>query len=663
MGESVERLVELAGRIRVQGYTRESTLGNVVHVGAYWRSPAKMLDSEIADELRALASQSGGNIAQRVNRRNALLNEQRRRQTSGARRTEVLREQMSRHYDDLAARFRESPVNDRGLITRGTGAPPEVTRSDIATYKAQHNLRNVPDEVVAQEMTDRGITVLGYKDGAFLGGRLRNRLNAALNPAPAGDEGFVQRWRVGFNEYVNRVVPGPGTTRVTGVPATDEAYYQGGRDYARSTLADASLEDRQAILRQFYTDMGKYNVDSAQHKVYMGAVQETTAMIAEQQTTPENTEVTGLGDALQNLWDKIDPIRATKMRNDIFFNETEVEMEADRLRLADMNPRDMTQAELTRAIHDNVDYESVGSDPTPEQQARLAELLAENQRRWDFKNMRDPADIPSIPEMTDPELNRAIHDAADYASVGDNPTPEQRDRLAALMAERQLRNEPPSPEDTSVTGLGDTVENLRDEVEHLQQVRRNRRVRNMVYGRGFVTIQTNENGEWVTHDKDGPRYGNPEVARQSQRVSALAAGRESRLAVVRRDRLGRITVDPVPGTELRRVFGVQPLKASGGPGPGGVEMQYDGDLPTGVNQVQRVTTARTWDEDWTEPEPEPPRPANPFANVPDNVPPGYDSLTEAEKDRYYDLVDSGVSPALAVLRAKNPLKPTTFPRR
>lgn len=69
MGEALERLLALAGTVRVSGYERTSTLGNRVRVSAYTRSPAKLGNSDILSELKSLA---GSTTTQRRARRVAL---------------------------------------------------------------------------------------------------------------------------------------------------------------------------------------------------------------------------------------------------------------------------------------------------------------------------------------------------------------------------------------------------------------------------------------------------------------------------------------------------------------------------------------------------------------------------------------------------------------
>lgn len=54
MGEAIDRLVALAGPVRVEGHTRTSKSGKTVRVESYTRSPGKMSDEELQVELKAL---------------------------------------------------------------------------------------------------------------------------------------------------------------------------------------------------------------------------------------------------------------------------------------------------------------------------------------------------------------------------------------------------------------------------------------------------------------------------------------------------------------------------------------------------------------------------------------------------------------------------------
>lgn len=94
MGEAINHLIALAGRIRVSGYERVSTLGNRVHVNAYFRSPAKMGNLDLFREQRDFAkfvTEPDGGVASTglpsagavVNRRQQLLSEILRRQRTG----------------------------------------------------------------------------------------------------------------------------------------------------------------------------------------------------------------------------------------------------------------------------------------------------------------------------------------------------------------------------------------------------------------------------------------------------------------------------------------------------------------------------------------------------------------------------------------------------
>lgn len=69
MGEKVDHLVvALAGSEHVSGYTRVSSTGRTVHVGAYTRSPGDMTNSEIIGEIATLASTKAVGNAPLTNR-------------------------------------------------------------------------------------------------------------------------------------------------------------------------------------------------------------------------------------------------------------------------------------------------------------------------------------------------------------------------------------------------------------------------------------------------------------------------------------------------------------------------------------------------------------------------------------------------------------------
>lgn len=86
-----EKILSLAGTERVSGYNRRSSTGKTVHVDAYTRSPGKMTNGEIRDEISSLSGMSGGKrlreggltAAQADNRYKALLSEQRSRISAG----------------------------------------------------------------------------------------------------------------------------------------------------------------------------------------------------------------------------------------------------------------------------------------------------------------------------------------------------------------------------------------------------------------------------------------------------------------------------------------------------------------------------------------------------------------------------------------------------
>lgn len=88
MGEAIDRLIALAGTQRVKGYTRTSSLGNVVHVSSYTRSVASMTNGEIMDEMKEIGPvtrnpESGLSKPQWENRLQQLRNEQRKRVRAG----------------------------------------------------------------------------------------------------------------------------------------------------------------------------------------------------------------------------------------------------------------------------------------------------------------------------------------------------------------------------------------------------------------------------------------------------------------------------------------------------------------------------------------------------------------------------------------------------
>lgn len=88
MGEAVERLVALAGKVHVGAYERVTSTGKTVHVDAYTRSPGDMADGELFKEFKELSTSkgkeaSGLNPQAAENRRGQVLNEIRKRESAG----------------------------------------------------------------------------------------------------------------------------------------------------------------------------------------------------------------------------------------------------------------------------------------------------------------------------------------------------------------------------------------------------------------------------------------------------------------------------------------------------------------------------------------------------------------------------------------------------
>lgn len=86
MGEAIENLLALSGMTRVEGYTRKSKSGKTVHVDSYTRSPGKMSNLDIYNELVELDHKSSTyqGSAKSKNREAQLMTEVRKRLGSGA---------------------------------------------------------------------------------------------------------------------------------------------------------------------------------------------------------------------------------------------------------------------------------------------------------------------------------------------------------------------------------------------------------------------------------------------------------------------------------------------------------------------------------------------------------------------------------------------------
>lgn len=84
MGEALDKLVALAGTVRVEAHKRTTKTGKVVSVDAHTRSPAKLLNTDLISEIRDLTDGKGpGTEAQKKNRLTQLRSEQRKRIADG----------------------------------------------------------------------------------------------------------------------------------------------------------------------------------------------------------------------------------------------------------------------------------------------------------------------------------------------------------------------------------------------------------------------------------------------------------------------------------------------------------------------------------------------------------------------------------------------------
>lgn len=187
---ALDRLVALAGTERVSGYTRQSSTGKTVRVGAYTRSPGKMKNNELADEilsLRKSPGSSGLTGPQEKNRLKALENEVAARKRANA-----------WGNDEKKPTGPVADLKNKTAPGNGLNAPAEKPRPDEPVRNAVQSLKEktspnaaapeAPPEADPQEKKDFDYLARGWSGNGVDPGKFDNLREAMEDGDPKAVE-------------------------------------------------------------------------------------------------------------------------------------------------------------------------------------------------------------------------------------------------------------------------------------------------------------------------------------------------------------------------------------------------------------------------------------------------------------------------------------------